>query len=95
MAQHCGDSLGETKRQMDTLGATVLLTSLPGLSRLFFRMAILAREKELATAAFIFVNLGAAKENHLLFWVKAHRATKLLELVWNIFKDGWEAGWMD
>ena len=95
MAQHCGDSLGETKRQMDTLGATVLLTSLPGRSRLFFRMAILAREKELATAVFIFVNLGSAKEKHLLFWVKAHRATTLLELVWNIFKDGWEAGWMD
>ena len=58
-------------------------------------MAILAREKELATAVFIFVNLGAAKEKHFLFWVKAHRATTLLELVWNIFKDGWEAGWID
>ena len=58
-------------------------------------MAILAREKELATAVFIFVNLGTAKEKHFLFWVKAHRATKLLELVWNMFEDGWEAGWMD
>ena len=80
---------------MDTLGATASLTLLPGRTRLFVRMATLAREKELATAVFIFVNLGAAKEKHLLFWVKAHRATKLLELVWNIFKDGWEAGWMD